>query len=114
MDIPGSARRWTWRPSPYPCEPAQARVRLDPGENFVAMIAADIRREIRGRENLRRPQVGRKWVIKALSHYTDHFAASAVNSDIFADYLGVGGKDTLPQSIAEDDNAIVALLPFVG
>src|SRR5260370_31079155 len=87
---------------------------LEPGENFVAMIAAIIGREIRRHEDLRRPQVGRRWVIKALWHDADHLAGSAVNGDIFADYLGVGAKDALRQLIAEDDNAIVALFPFIG
>src|SRR5260370_28052703 len=78
------------------------------------MIAAVIGREIRRHEDVRRPQVGRRWVIKAVRHDADHLAGSAVNGDIFADYLGVGAKDTLPQPIAEDDNAIVALFLFIG
>src|SRR5260370_30297966 len=78
------------------------------------MIAAVIRREVRRHEDLRSPQVGRRWVIKALWHYADYLAVSAVNRDIFADYLSVGAEDTLPQPVAEDDNAIVALFPFVG
>src|SRR5258708_32066835 len=87
---------------------------LDASENFVGMIAAAIRREISGQETLRRPQVGRSWVVKAPWHYADLLAASAVDGEIFADDLGVGAKDALPQPVAEDDNAIVALLRFVG
>src|SRR5262249_15411077 len=52
------------------------------------------------------PKLGRRRVVKALWHYADDPAASAIHDDIFAGDVRVCSERALPEAITENHHAI--------
>src|SRR5262249_6823257 len=52
--------------------------------------------------------------VEALGHYANDRETLAINFDVLAENVGIGGKASLPQAVAQDDFLIFARFFFLG